>query len=320
MSSKCFSYILACNTAYVAVHIMVVLILRLVSEAWKPRLVSADSESESTAVSGRTLKEGHGLCPRIDRLRLGKVRPPRWDLVHAGQRCEEKEGGPRCRRGGNIVYGLEELGREKVALECGLEIVFELNPNNGRAGKKNSVVPTSATTTYPDTLTLERSDWRSLLCSIPNAYDHRLSAKFLWLLRSEDDIRLMATEFRNKPEANTVYQARTPEEREVWDWRCTLKRAFFNKSSVLQAGKEVRRFGPKSLNEEEVAAMNKLFIQMESATVSRVVIKAKKPRLFGFGTKAKAKPRDNCWLGLRFCQAKAKKYANPPPKAMAFWL
>jgi hypothetical protein len=47
---------------------------------------------------------------------------------------------------------------------------------------------------------------------------------------------------------------------------------------------------------------------------------AKKPRLFGFGTKAKAKPRDNCWLGLRFCQAKAKKYANPPPKAMAFWL
>ncbi|KAJ7726860.1 hypothetical protein B0H14DRAFT_2641014 [Mycena olivaceomarginata] len=33
------------------------------------------------------------------------------------------------------------------------EEVFELNPNNGRAGKKNS-----ATTTYPDTLTLERSE------------------------------------------------------------------------------------------------------------------------------------------------------------------
>ncbi|KAJ7832666.1 hypothetical protein B0H14DRAFT_3142834 [Mycena olivaceomarginata] len=31
------------------------------------------------------------------------------------------------------------------------EGMFELNPNNGRAGKKNSVVPTSATTTYPDT-------------------------------------------------------------------------------------------------------------------------------------------------------------------------
>ncbi|KAJ7788916.1 hypothetical protein B0H14DRAFT_2627756 [Mycena olivaceomarginata] len=36
--------------------------------------------------------------------------------------------------------------------------VFELNPNTGRAGKKNSVVYASATPTYPNTATLERSD------------------------------------------------------------------------------------------------------------------------------------------------------------------
>jgi hypothetical protein len=88
MSFKRISYALVCDTADVAVHITVVLILRLVSEAWKPRLVSADSESKFTVVSGRTPKEGHGLSPHIDRLRLGKVRSPRWDSVYAGQRCK----------------------------------------------------------------------------------------------------------------------------------------------------------------------------------------------------------------------------------------
>jgi hypothetical protein len=37
---------------------------------------------------------------------------------------------------------------------------------------------------------------------------------------------------------------------------------------------------------------------------------AKKPWLFGFGTKAKAKPPISRWPGLRFGQAKAKFRPN----------
>jgi hypothetical protein len=44
---------------------------------------------------------------------------------------------------------------------------------------------------------------------------------------------------------------------------------------------------------------------------------AKKPWLFGFGTKAKAKPPISRWPGLRFGQAKAKFRPNFPLKAMA---
>jgi hypothetical protein len=47
---------------------------------------------------------------------------------------------------------------------------------------------------------------------------------------------------------------------------------------------------------------------------------AKKPWLFGFGTKAKAKPPISRWLGLRFGQAKAKFCPNFPLKAMALAL
>jgi hypothetical protein len=42
-----------------------------------------------------------------------------------------------------------------------------------------------------------------------------------------------------------------------------------------------------------------------------------KPWLFGFGTKAKAKPPISRWLGLGFGQAKAKFRPNFPLKAMA---
>ncbi|KAJ7894708.1 hypothetical protein B0H14DRAFT_2559128 [Mycena olivaceomarginata] len=107
--------------------------LRLVSEAWKPRLVSADSESKFTAVSGRTPKEGHGLSPHIDRLRLGKVRSPRWDSVYAGQRSR---------------------------IFCG-DLDERLVPeSDGIANQLSVVVYASATPTYPNTATLERSDCR----------------------------------------------------------------------------------------------------------------------------------------------------------------
>jgi hypothetical protein len=61
------------------------------------------------------------------------------------------------------------------------------------------------------------------------------------------------------------------------------------------------------------------------AIISRLVMfwlwpQAKKPWLFGFGTKAKAKPPISRWLGLRFGQAKVKFRPNFPLQAMALAL
>ncbi|KAJ7884785.1 hypothetical protein B0H14DRAFT_2700202 [Mycena olivaceomarginata] len=71
-------------------------------------------------------------------------------------------------------------------------------------------------------------------------------------------------------------QPRTPEEGKVWNWRHALQRTFFNKSFVLQPGKDASfpSFEPKPLSEEEVIAMKELFDKMGSDTVSPVVIKS----------------------------------------------
>ncbi|KAJ7889289.1 hypothetical protein B0H14DRAFT_2691956 [Mycena olivaceomarginata] len=82
--------------------------------------------------------------------------------------------------------------------------------------------------------------------------------------------RLDAQHVESSSKAFTIptnyLQARTLEERKIWDWRRKLRRAFFRRSAS--------HFEPKPLQEEEVDKMHKLFLHMNSALVDPLYIKS----------------------------------------------
>ncbi|KAJ7506349.1 hypothetical protein B0H11DRAFT_1903730 [Mycena galericulata] len=64
--------------------------------------------------------------------------------------------------------------------------------------------------------------------------------------------------------------SRTPAEERVWEWRRTLRRAFFNRSTSTPP-----RFEPKpGLSQEEVTRMNDLFLVMNSVAVHPSLIES----------------------------------------------
>ncbi|KAJ7709098.1 hypothetical protein B0H14DRAFT_714211 [Mycena olivaceomarginata] len=66
----------------------------------------------------------------------------------------------------------------------------------------------------------------------------------------------------------TLYsQPRTSEEREIWNWRRTLRKAFFRRLSASH-------FEPKPLPEEEVDKMHKLFLRMKLTPVNTLYIQS----------------------------------------------
>ncbi|KAJ7923921.1 hypothetical protein B0H13DRAFT_1864400 [Mycena leptocephala] len=80
--------------------------------------------------------------------------------------------------------------------------------------------------------------------------------------------------------------ARTPEEKEVWNWRCTLQKTFIKRST---AANQQATLEPRSLSSDEVEDMSKLFLKMESFNSTSImkVLKVIKDREDEFGIKAK---------------------------------
>ncbi|KAJ7431703.1 hypothetical protein B0H11DRAFT_1936528 [Mycena galericulata] len=126
--------------------------------------------------------------------------------------------------------------------------------------------------------------WPQLDYSMFRWKDTLNAARRRWTIPSNSRMQVGVKRFRS----------RTPEEKEVWNWRCTLQKTFIKPST---AANQQATLEPRSLSSDEVEAMSKLFLEMESFNVSprsikstsiKKVLKVIKDREDEFGIKAKA--------------------------------